>query len=396
MLANECNKNCWLAGGLSGLVMWLLSIGQAGFFGALVLGLMVAVIVGSILVWGLCSGRGGAAEDAELLSADVPRTDDASAGVSPLAIRAEERLVTAGASVAGFASSLAQRNEQEGENAATFRAATPEDIEPVHVIRPSGSQRAEQPAPAEDPVEKPEPNKAIPAEPSRVQPGALRDAVDAPPEASRPQKGAAPQEASVPAATATVSPSGQSVMTNRSEPPGSDRVEQVQADALEPIVAGKGKKSKKDKQARAEKAEKAKSKGKKDEKPNRVKKVEKALKSLKDGKADKRAKADKPRKDKGAKARAADAGAPAEGAAPDDLKQIKGVGPVLEKLLHENGVTRFAQVAAWGDATIDSFAEKIGRNGGRIRSDDWVGQAKTLAEGGETEFSRRALQGDVY
>lgn len=66
-------------------------------------------------------------------------------------------------------------------------------------------------------------------------------------------------------------------------------------------------------------------------------------------------------------------------AEPDDLKRIKGIGPKLEEVLHAGGVTRFAQIAAWDDAEIDRFAELIGRMGSRIRSDDWVGQARDLA-----------------
>lgn len=80
----------------------------------------------------------------------------------------------------------------------------------------------------------------------------------------------------------------------------------------------------------------------------------------------------------------------------DDLKEIKGIGPKLEQLLHDNGVTAFAQVAAWDDAEIDRFADLIGRMGGRIRTEDWVGQARILAQGGETEFSKRVEKGDVY
>ena len=82
--------------------------------------------------------------------------------------------------------------------------------------------------------------------------------------------------------------------------------------------------------------------------------------------------------------------------AADNLKEIKGVGPQLEKLLHDNGVTSFAQIAVWSDGDIDHFAEVIGRMGGRIRSDDWVGQAKILASGQETEFSHRVDKGEVY
>lgn len=85
-----------------------------------------------------------------------------------------------------------------------------------------------------------------------------------------------------------------------------------------------------------------------------------------------------------------------DAAGADDLKEIKGIGPKLEELLHANGITRFAQIAAWGEDDMDRYAELIGRMGGRIRSDDWVGQAKTLAGGGETEFSKRVEEGDVY
>ena len=80
----------------------------------------------------------------------------------------------------------------------------------------------------------------------------------------------------------------------------------------------------------------------------------------------------------------------------DDLKEIRGVGPKLEDLLSQHGVTRFSQIADWGDAEIDHFAELIGRMGSRIRSDDWVGQARILAAGGETEFSKRVEKGDIY
>lgn len=82
---------------------------------------------------------------------------------------------------------------------------------------------------------------------------------------------------------------------------------------------------------------------------------------------------------------ALDEASPAKGGQPDDLKVIKGVGPKLEDLLHQHGVTRFAQIAAWNDAEIDRFAELIGRMGGRIRSDDWVGQARALAANGQDD-----------
>ena len=83
-------------------------------------------------------------------------------------------------------------------------------------------------------------------------------------------------------------------------------------------------------------------------------------------------------------------------APPDDLKRIKGIGPKLSDWLHENGITRYAQIAAWDAATVADFAQRLGRMGNRIEADDWVGQAKLLAAGGETEFSHRVDDGEVY
>ncbi len=83
-------------------------------------------------------------------------------------------------------------------------------------------------------------------------------------------------------------------------------------------------------------------------------------------------------------------------APPDDLKRIKGIGPKLSDWLHENGIARYAQIAAWDAATVADFAHRLGRMGNRIEADDWVGQARLLAAGGETEFSHRVDDGEVY
>lgn len=80
----------------------------------------------------------------------------------------------------------------------------------------------------------------------------------------------------------------------------------------------------------------------------------------------------------------APAKAPAGGG--DDLTRIKGVGPKLVALLADMGVTSFAQVATWDDAEIERIDAQLGRFQGRIRRDDWVGQARLLAEGKSAEF----------
>ncbi len=68
-----------------------------------------------------------------------------------------------------------------------------------------------------------------------------------------------------------------------------------------------------------------------------------------------------------------------DGSVKDDLKRIKGVGPVLEKLLHSNGVYTFAQIAAFAKEDIETLDEKLEGFHGRIERDDWVKQAKELA-----------------
>ena len=84
-------------------------------------------------------------------------------------------------------------------------------------------------------------------------------------------------------------------------------------------------------------------------------------------------------KKKAAKAEAPAAEAPAtEGA--DDLKKLSGVGPALEKKLLAAGVTTFAQIAAWTEADIADFNEKLSFKG-RIEREGWVEQAQALVKG---------------
>ncbi len=64
----------------------------------------------------------------------------------------------------------------------------------------------------------------------------------------------------------------------------------------------------------------------------------------------------------------------------DDLKQISGVGPVLEKKLHALGVTKFAQVAAFTAEDIAKVDDALSFKG-RIERDNWLEQAATLAAG---------------
>ena len=80
----------------------------------------------------------------------------------------------------------------------------------------------------------------------------------------------------------------------------------------------------------------------------------------------------------------------------DDLKKIKGVGPKLEALLNSHGYWHFDQMANWSPDEVVWIDGALEGFNGRASRDDWVGQAKHLAAGGETEFSKRVDKGEVY
>jgi NADH-quinone oxidoreductase subunit E len=69
----------------------------------------------------------------------------------------------------------------------------------------------------------------------------------------------------------------------------------------------------------------------------------------------------------------------------DNLQRISGIGPKNEKTLHGLGFFHFDQIAAWtGDevAWVDDHLKVDGR----IQREEWINQARLLAEGKEEEF----------
>lgn len=64
----------------------------------------------------------------------------------------------------------------------------------------------------------------------------------------------------------------------------------------------------------------------------------------------------------------------------DDLKQIKGVGPAIEKTLNELGIFRFEQIAEMSEYEIDRVAQRLKGFHSRIYREDWMGQARELFE----------------
>lgn len=74
----------------------------------------------------------------------------------------------------------------------------------------------------------------------------------------------------------------------------------------------------------------------------------------------------------------------------DDLQIIEGIGPVLEKLLHDLGIFHFDQIAQWGAAEISWVDVNLKGFKGRATRDKWVAQAKLIGEVGTQEFLIRA------
>lgn len=87
-----------------------------------------------------------------------------------------------------------------------------------------------------------------------------------------------------------------------------------------------------------------------------------------------------PKKKAAKKAEDKGAAEAAQPAGNDDLKELSGVGPAIEKKLHEAGVTTFAQIAAWTEEDIAAMDEKLSFKG-RIEREGWVEQAKEKTKG---------------
>ena len=285
---SECTRNCWIAGAVLGLFVWLLTsgVGQMRWFEGLFLAIIGAILMAAFLVWALCKGRGADADH----GADRHRARASAAGSG-----------TQGTTVSGGGATAA----------------------PKAISTPSGGREADG------------------------------------------RTGAATR-------TAPSSSVGSNDPSARTSFQASARLEQTVVDTTGPT----GKTAKTPDAVRTDPAPRSNADDGVPVLPTPPKPA--------------------PKKQPAAEAAETSGGHPSQvGGARDDLKQIRGVGPKLEGLLHDHGVTRFAQIAAWTDADIDQFADKIGSMGGRVRSDDWVSQARTLTAGGTTEISGRVDRDDL-
>ncbi|MDH3375554.1 MAG: 50S ribosomal protein L21 [Gammaproteobacteria bacterium] len=63
----------------------------------------------------------------------------------------------------------------------------------------------------------------------------------------------------------------------------------------------------------------------------------------------------------------------------DDLSKINGIGPKIKERLYELGITTFAQIATLTDTEIEHINGQLSFKG-RIQRENWVEQAKALAD----------------
>ena len=78
----------------------------------------------------------------------------------------------------------------------------------------------------------------------------------------------------------------------------------------------------------------------------------------------------------------------------DDLKMVKGIGPQNEGRLNALGTYHFDQIASWNKKQCTWVGSYLAFQG-RIEREEWVKQAKVLAKGKATEFSKRVASGQV-
>lgn len=62
----------------------------------------------------------------------------------------------------------------------------------------------------------------------------------------------------------------------------------------------------------------------------------------------------------------------------DDLQRIKGVGPVIDNILKDLGITSFRQVARFTDEDVATVTEALEVFPGRIERDGWIASAREL------------------
>jgi len=74
---------------------------------------------------------------------------------------------------------------------------------------------------------------------------------------------------------------------------------------------------------------------------------------------------------------------------PDDLRQLKGVGPKFAEMLNQRGIIRFDQIAKLSPSQIETLDAAMGAFRGRFVRDRIVEQAQFLARGDVDGFEAK-------
>lgn len=82
------------------------------------------------------------------------------------------------------------------------------------------------------------------------------------------------------------------------------------------------------------------------------------------------------------------------GGVADDLKEIEGIGPAMEKLVNALGFYHYDQIANWTEADVAWVDANLKGFKGRVTRDRWVAQAKIIVGEGLEAFRIRARTND--
>lgn len=77
----------------------------------------------------------------------------------------------------------------------------------------------------------------------------------------------------------------------------------------------------------------------------------------------------------------------------DDFARIRGIDEIMQKQLHDRGITTYAALAALNDDEVKSLENGLGVARGRAEADNWIRSAQVLAAGGTTYYALRADSG---
>ena len=72
----------------------------------------------------------------------------------------------------------------------------------------------------------------------------------------------------------------------------------------------------------------------------------------------------------------------------ENLQDIRGIGPSIEKTLNHFDIFRFSQIVAISDYEIETIARKIKGFKSQIYREDWIGQAEIMVRNKTSETER--------